>query len=75
MMSTIQNGEMAKIFLKDGKQKSGLLLNDIKSPDAFDDGIKFIPHNKIGEWLETFSSDFIQTLQADSVDGIDLFMK
>ena len=75
MMNTIQIGEMAKIFLKDGKQKMGLLLNNVESPDAFEDGIKYVPHNKVGEWLETFSIEFIQTLQADSVDGIDLIMK
>jgi hypothetical protein len=74
-MSTAMNGEMARIFLKDGNQQMGLLLNDVEREDAFDEGVKFIPHNKVGEWLQSFSSDFIQVLKAELVDGIDLIMK
>lgn len=75
-MSTVTtNGEMARIFLKDGNQQMGLLLNDVEREDAFDEGVKFIPHHKVGEWLKSFSQDFIQVLRADTVDGIDLFMK
>jgi hypothetical protein len=74
-MSTVMNGEMARIFLKDGNQQMGLLLNDVEREDAFDEGVKFIPHNKVGEWLQSFSSDFIQVLKAELVDGIDLIMK
>jgi hypothetical protein len=75
-MSTVAtNGEMARIFLKDGNQKMGLLLNDVDREGAFDDGVKFIPHNRVGEWLESFSQEFVQVLNAESVDGIDLFMK
>ncbi len=68
-------GEMARIFLKDGNQKMGLLLNNVEQPDAFDEGVHFVPHNKVGEWLESFSNDCIQVLNAEAVDGIDLFMK
>ncbi len=75
MINAMQNGEMARIFLKDGNEKTGLLLNDIENPAAFDEGVKYVPHNKVGDWLETFSTDHIQTLESDLVDGIDLFMK
>ncbi|CAN5265756.1 hypothetical protein BH09BAC5_BH09BAC5_12830 [soil metagenome] len=68
-------GEMARIFLKDGNQKTGLLLNDVEREDAFDKGVIFIPHNNVGAWLESFSKDFIQILQPETVDGIDLYSK
>lgn len=75
-MNTIaSNGEMARIFLKDGNQQMGLLLNDVDREDAFDEGVKFIPHNNVGEWLKSFSQEFVQVLNAESVDGIDLYMK
>jgi hypothetical protein len=68
-------GQMARIFLKDGNRQMGLLLNDVDREDAFDEGVKFIPHHKTGEWLQSFSNDFIEVLNAEAVDGIDLFMK
>lgn len=68
-------GEMARIFLKNGKQQMGLLLNDVNCPDAFESGVRFIPHNNIGNWLDSFSQELIQIFETDTVDGIDLFMK
>lgn len=53
----------------------GLLLNDVESKDAFEEGVKFIPHNNVGEWLKSFSTEFVQILNAETVDGIDLYMK
>ncbi len=75
MSAAIINGEMARIFLKDGNQQMGLLLNDVEREDAFDEGVKFVPHHKVSEWLKSFSKEFIQVLKADTVDGIDLIMK
>ncbi len=75
MDSVKTNGEMAKIFLKDGNQKTGLLLNDINREDAFDEGVMYVPHQNVGEWLKSFSNEFIQILQPETVDGIDLFAK
>lgn len=69
------NGEMARIFMKSGKQQMGLLLNDINMPEAFDEGVKFIPHSNVGNWLESYSSDLVQILDSSEVEGIDLFMK
>lgn len=69
------SGEMAKIFLKDGNQTMGLLLNDVENPDTFDEGVKFVPHDKVGEWYTSFSQECIQILEPELVDGIDLFMK
>ena len=74
-MNIATTGQMARIFLKDGNRQVGLLLNDVDREDAFDEGVKFIPHHKTGEWLESFSNDHIEVLSAESVDGIDLFMK
>lgn len=74
-MNIATTGQMARIFLKDGNRQVGLLLNDVDREDAFDEGVKFIPHHKTGEWLESFSTDHIEVLSAESVDGIDLFMK
>jgi hypothetical protein len=75
MITTMKTGEMARIFLKDGNEKMGLLLNDVDNPDTFDEGVRFVPHNKVGEWFDTFSTEYIQVLQPELVDGIDLFMK
>jgi hypothetical protein len=75
MIEAMLSGEMARIFLKDGNEKMGLLLNDVENPDTFDEGVKFIPHNKVGEWYKSFSQDCIQVLEPELVDGIDLFMK
>ncbi|MDQ3110937.1 MAG: hypothetical protein M3R17_13675 [Bacteroidota bacterium] len=75
MSSIPTTGEMARIFLKDGNQQMGLLLNDVDREDAFDEGVKFIPHQNVGEWLKSFSNDFIRVLQPETVDGIDLIMK
>ena len=71
----VTTGQMARIFLKDGNRQVGLLLNDVEREDAFDEGVKFIPHHKTGQWLESFSNDYIEVLSAEAVDGIDLFMK
>jgi hypothetical protein len=69
------NGEMARIYLKDGKQQMGLLLNDVNIPDAFDEGVKFVPHHNVGNWLQSFSNELVQVVNSEEVDGIDLFMK
>lgn len=69
------NGEMARIFLKNGKQEMGLLLNDVNRPDAFDCGVRYIRHSNIGNWLDSFSQELVQVVETESVDGIDLFMK
>ena len=75
MINAMLSGEMARIFLKDGNEKMGLLLNDVENPDTFDEGVRFVPHNKVGEWYASFSQDCIQVLEPELVDGIDLFMK
>ena len=75
MIEAMQTGEMARIFLKDGNEKMGLLLNDVDNPDTFDEGVQFIPHDKVGAWYESFCTDYIQILQPELVDGIDLLMK
>jgi hypothetical protein len=71
----MMNGEMARIFMKNGRQQMGLLLNDVDRPDAFDDGVKFVPHNNVSTWLESFSNELVEILHTDHVEGIDLFMK
>jgi len=75
MIAEMTTGEMARIFMKDGNQKMGLLLNDVENPDAFDEGVKFVPHNQVGDWLVSYSDEFIQVLDSAQVDGIDIFMK
>jgi hypothetical protein len=75
MEIAVTKGEMARIFLKDGQIQMGLLLNDVESKDAFDEGVRFIPHNNVGDWLKSFSTEFVQILSAETVDGIDLYMK
>lgn len=69
------NGELARIFMKNGKQEMGLLLNDVNREDAFDGGVRYVPNNFIGNWLDSFSADFVQVIDAEGVEGIDLFMK
>jgi hypothetical protein len=71
----MMNGEMARIYMKSGKQEMGLLLNNVEEPNAFDEGVKFIPQQNVGSWLHSFSQELIQILDSEQVDGIDLFMK
>lgn len=71
----MNNGEMARIYFKDGKETMGLLLNDVNDPDAFEKGVHFVPHNHVGSWLDSHSDTFVEVLETSVVDGIDLFMK
>ncbi|GAB4141543.1 MAG: hypothetical protein Fur0041_16750 [Bacteroidia bacterium] len=68
-------GEPAKIFLKDGSQQFGLLLNDVEKEETFDEGVYFIPNNNISKWVETAARHLIQVIDPSHVEGIDLYMK
>ncbi|MBI3509289.1 MAG: hypothetical protein HY064_01395 [Bacteroidetes bacterium] len=75
MTEVLYAGSPARIFFKTGKQQMGLLLNDVEQPEPFDDGVKFIPHEKLSEWFESYSHDCITIVEPELVDGIDLLMK
>lgn len=68
-------GELAKIFLKNGKQRTGVLLNDVNNPDSFDNGVQFVSHDNIGNFLSNPDNSLIEIYQADAVEGIDIYMK
>lgn len=71
----MMTGEMARIYMKNGDSRMGLLLNDTEDPNTFDDGVKFIPHNRISDWYDSFDVTCIQTMEAEHVEGIDVLMK
>jgi len=71
----MMTGEMARIYLKNGESKTGLLLNDVEDPNTFDEGVKFIPHHKISDWYDSFDVTCICTMEPEAVEGIDVLMK
>ncbi|HEU4719385.1 MAG TPA: hypothetical protein VFU15_16185 [Bacteroidia bacterium] len=71
----MSNGEIAQIFLKNGRRETGLLLNDVNRENAFDEGVKYVPNRSIGAWLDSFSQDLVQVIHPDQVEGIDLFLR
>lgn len=68
-------GELAQIFLKNGKQYFGVLLNDLDNPDSFDHEVRFVTTSNFSSWLETSDEGLVEVVDADHVDGIDLYLK
>jgi hypothetical protein len=74
-IATDQTIPIARIYLKNGRQQSGLLLNDINSSDAFKSGVHFVAHNKLDAFLLTGNQQLIQTIEPELVNEIDLLLK
>ncbi|MCU0433132.1 MAG: hypothetical protein MUC87_06750 [Bacteroidia bacterium] len=74
-MMNSSNAGIARIFLKNGQQQTGLLLNDVERDDAFDHGVRFVPHHLLNAFLQTADETLIKILEPSRVTGIDLFQK
>lgn len=69
------SGELAQIFLKNGKNFFGILLNDLDSPESFDHEVRYVKPSNLTSWLETSDEELIEVIDPDHVDGIDLYLK
>ncbi|MGL5889058.1 MAG: hypothetical protein ACRC3B_04200 [Bacteroidia bacterium] len=74
-MMNVSGTGIARIFLKNGQQQTGLLLNDVEREDAFDNGVRFVPHHLLNAFLVSADETLIRILEPSRVSGIDLFQK
>jgi hypothetical protein len=70
-----QGGELAQIFLKDGRSHLGILLNDLDEPESFDHEVRYVKTQNFSNWLETSDDSLIEIVDPEHVDGIDLYLK
>lgn len=70
-----QGGELAQIFMKDGKHYFGILLNDLEQPESFDEEVRFVKTSNFSTWLETSDESLVEVIDPEHVDGIDLYLK
>lgn len=68
-------GELAQIFLKDGKHLFGILLNDLDCPESFDQEVRYVKTANFSSWLETSDDSLVEVVDPEHIDGIDLFLK
>lgn len=74
-MRNFEQAGIARIYLKNGRQQTGLLLNDVNLPNAFDQGVHFVPNNDLDHYLLTADRDVVCVLESEQVDEIDLFLR
>jgi hypothetical protein len=76
-MNTImeQGGELAQIFLKDGRSHMGILLNDLDEPESFDHEVRYVKSSNFSQWLESSDEGLVETVDPEHIDGIDLYLK
>jgi hypothetical protein len=75
MTLPMSGGELAQIFLKNGQKFFGVLLNDLDSPESFDHEVRYVKPSNLSNWLETSDEGLVEIVDADHVDGIDLYLK
>jgi len=75
MELTLNAGELARIFFKDGQNFFGILLNDPSAPDAFENEVRFVKSSNYSEWVETSDEGLVEVADPEHVDGIDLYLK
>lgn len=68
-------GELAQIYMKDGRYFFGILLNDLETSDVIEDEIRYVRPSNLSDWLETADEGLVQVVETDHVDGIDLYLK
>lgn len=69
------SGELAQIFLKDGRTFFGILLNDLEEPDTFEEEVRYVKSSNLSNWLETSDEGLVEIIDPDHIDGIDLYLK
>lgn len=75
MTIPMSGGELAQIFLKNGQKFFGILLHDLEAPDSFDHEVRFVKPSNLSSWLETSDEGFVEVVETEHVDGIDLYLK
>jgi len=75
MTLPMSGGELAQIFLKNGQKFFGILLNDLETPESFDHEVRYVKPANLSSWLETSDEGFVEVLDSEHVDGIDLYLK
>ncbi len=75
MTLSASGGELAEIFLKNGKKLFGILLNDLESPESFDHEVRYVKPANLSSWLETSDEGLVEVIDSEHVDGIDLYLK
>lgn len=73
--TTENSGELAQVFLKNGKNYFGVLLNDLNEPECFDHEVRLVQTSKFNDWLETSDEGLVETIDPEHIDGIDLYLK
>jgi hypothetical protein len=68
-------GELAHIYLKNGEQRTGILLNDINNPESFEGGLRLISHQHIASFLEHRDETLVETFDPEQLDGVDVYLK
>ncbi len=69
------SGELAQIFMKDGRSLFAVLLNDLDEPDTFDKEVRYVRPTNLSTWLETSDDGLVEVLDPEHIDGIDLYLK
>ncbi|TND07672.1 MAG: hypothetical protein FD123_2991 [Bacteroidetes bacterium] len=72
---TTGGGELARVFLKNGEQRMGILLNDTENPDSFDNGVHLLAHDQVGAYLSNPDQQLVDVYPSEQVDAIDIYMK
>lgn len=76
MMNGLNNhGELARVFLKNGQQRMGILLQDTTAPDCFDQGVHLLSHERVGTYLEQPDASLVDVYPPELVDAIDIYLK
>lgn len=72
---TAGTGELAHVFLKNGEQRTGILLNDINNPESFEGGIRIVSHQHIASFLEQQDESLVEVFDPQQLDGVDVYLK
>lgn len=66
--------EIARVYMKNGQQRTGVLLDDPFVPENHEDKLRFVCHSRIGEFLNGNESP-VEHLDAETIEAIDLYLK
>jgi hypothetical protein len=71
----MEKGDLARIFLKNGNEQMGLLLNENEIENEELTGVRLVPSTSIANWLQTGAEKWVQVLDPREVAGIDVFLR
>jgi len=61
----------AVIYMKDGKRKYGILVDEMPSTDSF----QFVSNNNISHFIETQSIEYIEIVPESLIEAIETDLK